>query len=66
MKVDANLHFLLYAHIDFVAVLLEKFWHPAEFLLGFGGVSEQGSNFGGAEVAWVDFDYRDFLVIARL
>ena len=32
------------------------FWHPAEFLLGFGGVAEQGLGFGGAEVAGADAD----------
>jgi len=30
--------------------------HPAQFLFGFGGVTQQGLDFGGAEVAGVDFD----------
>jgi hypothetical protein len=32
------------------------FGHPAEFLFGFGGVAQQGFDFGGAEVAGVDAD----------
>jgi len=87
MKVDANLHFLLYAHIDVVAVVLEQgmffgfsqvvgdhlgthflrgdLRHPAKFLFGFGGVAEQGFDFGGAEVAGVDADYGRLTRCAR-
>ena len=32
------------------------FWHPAKFLLGFGGVAEQGLDFGVAEIAGIDSD----------
>ena len=38
-----------------------SFWHPAQFFLGFGGVAEQGFDFGGAEVAGVCADDGDFL-----
>ena len=36
-------------------------WHPAEFLFGFGGVTQQGFDFCGAEVAGVDADNRNFV-----
>ncbi len=36
--------------------LCGDFWHPAEFLFCFAGVSQQGFDFGGAEVAGIDAD----------
>ena len=34
--------------------------HPAQFLFCLGRIAEQGLDFGRAEVARVDADYRDF------
>ncbi len=43
----------------FSHLLRGDFWYPAQFLFGFAGVAQQSFDFGGSEVAGVDFDERN-------